>query len=196
MTNVKDQGACGSCWAFTGIAELESYFLWKHKLYLDLSEQQMVDCLPLIEGGNLGCGGGYLDSVGNYATKYPITNEKMYPYFGLDNPCNPIKTKTGKFRIRSYSFTTDCNNMALQLINLRPIGVCMMIDTQWNTYKSGVIPSCNLGPTSGHCVLLVGAKSDGTSDINNNYWIIRNSWGTDFGEDGFMRLYKDPSDLT
>jgi Papain family cysteine protease len=72
VTPVKSQGSCGSCWAFAGIAEIESYFLSKYKLFLDLSEQQMVDCLPAVQKGNLGCGGGFLDSVGYYASLYPI----------------------------------------------------------------------------------------------------------------------------
>ena len=67
ITNVKDQGSCGSCWAFAGIAEIESYFIKSHSLYLDLSEQQMVDCLPAVQRGNLGCSGGYLDSVWSFS---------------------------------------------------------------------------------------------------------------------------------
>lgn len=73
ITPVKNQGSCGSCWAFAGIGEIESYFLKQHKLFLDLSEQQMVDCLPAVQSGNLGCGGGLLDSVAYYATLYPIS---------------------------------------------------------------------------------------------------------------------------
>jgi len=57
----------------------------------------------------------------------------------------------------------------------------MNIDAQWDSYISGVIPNCNSVKLGGHCVLLVGAKSDGTSNVNTNYWIIKNSWGANFG---------------
>jgi C1A family cysteine protease len=58
-----------------------------------------------------------------------------------------------------------------------------------------VIPDCEDTKIGGHCVLLVGAKSDGTNNVAENYWIVRNSWGIGYGEYGFMRLYKDPADL-
>jgi cathepsin L len=67
------------------------------------------------------------------------------------------------------------------LLNNRPIGVCGRIGTEWKNYGSGVISTCD-GLRGGHCVLLVGAVSDGTSVNDNNYWRIRNSWGTGWGE--------------
>jgi C1A family cysteine protease len=73
VTPVKNQGSCGSCWAYAGLAEVESYFLKRQKLYLDFSEQQLVNCVPLMQRGNLGCGGGYLNSVAYYMTNYPVT---------------------------------------------------------------------------------------------------------------------------
>jgi len=196
VTSVKNQGACGSCWAFAGIAEIESYYLYKHKLYLDLSEQMMVDCLPTIQPSNLGCGGGYLDSVGIYAVRYPITTERMYPYNAVQSTCNSVRTGTGSYQINNYIFISDCNTLANTLLNLKPIGVCMVIDQQWQTYVSGVIPACNQALLGGHCVLVVGAASDGTATVATNYWIIKNSWGSAFGENGFMRLYRNSTDLT
>lgn len=79
-TNVKDQGTCGSSWAFAGIAEIESYFLKKHRLYLDLSEQQLIDCLPTQVNINAGCGSGKIDAVGYYSTLFPLSQERYYPY--------------------------------------------------------------------------------------------------------------------
>lgn len=69
-TNVKDQGICGSSWAFAGVAEIESYFLKKHQIYLDLSEQQLIDCLPAQASINVGCGSGTVDAVGYYSTLF------------------------------------------------------------------------------------------------------------------------------
>lgn len=76
------------------------------------------------------------------------------------------------------------------------MSICMNIDAQWDSYISGVIPNCNSVKLGGHCVLLVGAKSDGTSNVNTNYWIIKNSWGANFGEQGYMRLFRNPSDMS
>lgn len=198
VTPVKNQGSCGSCWAFAGIAEIESYFLKQHKLFLDLSEQQMVDCLPAVQSGNLGCGGGYLDSVSYYATLYPIAQEKYYPYKAVSGACSQARINQGKtFKIRSYVYIYDCLSLANTLLNYKTIGVCGGIGSSWRNYASGVVPNC-AGPSSigGHCVLLVGASSDGTSNAATNFWKIQNSWGTGWGEQGFMRLARNPADRT
>lgn len=60
----------------------------------------------------------------------------------------------------------------------------------------GVIPNCGQTTQGGHCVLLVGGMADGTTNVNSNYWKVKNSWGSNYGENGFMRLYRDLSDLT
>lgn len=194
ITNVKDQGSCGSCWAFAGIAEIESYFIKSHSLYLDLSEQQMVDCLPAVQRGNLGCGGGYLDSVGYYATLYPIAQEKYYPYTATQASCNNDRIAQGRtFQIHSYVYIYDCITLANALLTLKPIGICGAIDGQWQTYVSGVVASCGTS-VGGHCVLLVGGASDGTNNVQTNYWKIRNSWGVGWGEQGYMKLYRDYTD--
>jgi hypothetical protein len=157
----------------------------------------MVDCLPAVQSGNAGCGGGYLDSVGYYATLYPISQEKYYPYNANNNACSQTKIALGRtFKIRSYVYIYDCLTLANTLLINKPIGVCGSIDQQWQNYNSGVIPNCKQAIVGGHCILLVGAASDGTSTVANNYWKIRNSWGTGFGENGFMRLFRDVTDTT
>ncbi len=60
----------------------------------------------------------------------------------------------------------------------------------------GVIPNCGQTTQGGHCVLLVGGMADGTTNVNTNYWKVKNSWGNNYGEKGYMRLYRDPSDIT
>jgi C1A family cysteine protease len=80
VSPVKDQGACGSCWAFAGIADLESYYMKRHKMLLDLSEQQMVDCVTAVLPNTVGCSGGQGDSVAYYAVLFGVAQEKYYPY--------------------------------------------------------------------------------------------------------------------
>lgn len=83
------------------------------------------------------------------------------------------------------------------MINYKPIGVCGNIDSQWQNYASGVVPNCNSSKIGGHCVLLVAASADGANSNNgNNWWKIKNSWGTGWGESGLMRLYRDVTDKT
>jgi cathepsin L len=156
----------------------------------------MVDCLPIFQSGNKGCGGGFLDSVGSYASANGISQEKAYPYTAAQGTCNLDRINAGPtFSINSYVYIYDCVALANALLTLKPIGVCGDIDAQWQSYVSGVIPNCNSTYLGGHCVLLVGATSDGTSNVNNNYWKIKNSWGKTFGEAGFMRLYRDSTDI-
>lgn len=194
VTDVKSQGSCGSCWAFASIAEIESFYLWRHKLWLDLSEQQMVDCVPLLQTDNAGCGGGYLDSVSLYAVRYPVAEEAAYPYTAKEGACTEAKFMSSPYKITSYVFISDCVTLTNTLLSLRAVGVCMVIDSKWMSYKSGVIPDCSSTKEGGHCVLLMGAKSDGTSTVSENYWLIRNSWGKSYGEYGFMKLYRNPAD--
>lgn len=164
---------------------------------MDLSEQQMVDCVPLIQPSNLGCGGGYLDSVGLYAVKYAVATERNYPYIAAETgSCVTSKVSTGQYMINNYVFINDCNTLANTLLNTKPIGVCMTIDNKWSSYVGGVIPDCNSASLGGHCVLLVGAASDGGTATATNYWTIKNSWGTGIGEYGFYRLYRDPASST
>jgi len=156
----------------------------------------MVDCLPAVQSGNAGCGGGYLDSVGYYSVRFGIALERFYPYTATQVSCNSVKVAAGPtWNINSYVYVQDCLALANYLLNNRPLGVCGSVGNEWSGYSSGVMPTCD-EQLGGHCVLLVGAVSDGTDVVANNYWKIRNSWGTSWGESGYARLYRDPNDKT
>ena len=194
-TQVKNQGACGSCWAFAGIGEIESFFMARHKMSLDLSEQQMVDCVTAIIPQTLGCGGGQIDSVHYYAALLPIATEKYYPYTAKGGNCNNDRiTQSGGYRINSYTYISGCQLMTSTILNLRPFAVCGMVDDQWKTYKTGVLTTCNQGTPGGHCIMLVGVYSDGTTNVNTNYFKYQNSWGVGWGMQGYVNLYRDPAD--
>ena len=89
----------------------------------------MVDCLPAVQPGNSGCGGGYLDSVGYYSTQFPIAQEKYYPYTGKQVSCENAKIAAGKtFKINSYVYISDCLALTTTILNHKPVGVCGGID--------------------------------------------------------------------
>lgn len=190
VTSVKNQGTCGSCWAFSSIAEIESLFLYRHKMYLDLSEQQMVDCMNAVDNNTNGCNGGMMDSVEFYAAQYNIVEEKYYPYVEKDQACKQsVINLRGAFKINGYNYISGCTQTASTLLATRPYAVCGLVDNQWQNYGSGVISTCSTGSISGHCVLLVGAFSDGTSNINTNYFKYKNQWGYNWGMKGYIHLY-------
>ncbi len=105
------------------------------------------------------------------------------------------RVANAKYKINDYNRIVDCNTLTNTLLTMRPVGICLMVDTIFMSYISGVIPAYDATKkVGGHCVLLTGVKADGTTNVATNYWIVKNSWGTDFGEKGFMRLYRDPVD--
>lgn len=170
VTGVKNQGQCGSCWAFSATGVLESFFLFKGQSS-SLSEQQLVDCSR--PQGNQGCNGGWPSSALNYVKANGITTESAYPYAGRDQAC---KVQGGSFKISGYSSYSGCNGLTSG-ISSHPISVTVDA-TNWSPYRSGVFNNCKA--SINHAVLLVGV-------VGGN-WKIKNSWGTGWGESGYIRL--------
>lgn len=170
VTPVKNQGQCGSCWAFSAVGVTESFFLFKGQ-NTNLSEQQLVDCSR--PQGNQGCNGGWPHSALTYVQANGITSESAYPYVARDQQC---KTQGGAWKIAGYNSYSGCNGLSSQ-INNSPISVTVDA-TNWSPYKSGVFNNCATGIN--HAVLLTGV-------VGGN-WKIKNSWGTSWGEAGYIRL--------
>ena len=170
VSRVKNQGQCGSCWAFSATGVMESSALFAGKT-VDLSEQQLVDCSR--PQGNQGCNGGWPSNALKYVQAKGITTESAYAYVAKDQTC---KTDGGAFKISGQKSFSSCSGLSTQ-INNSPISVTVDA-TNWSTYKSGVFNNCKA--SINHAVLLVGA-------IGGN-WKIKNSWGTSWGEGGYIRL--------
>ena len=84
----------------------------------------MVDCVPAVQSGNKGCGGGYVDSVSFYSTQYPIAQEKYYLYTATQASCQNSKIAAGKtFKINSYVYISDCLALTTFILNHRPVAV-------------------------------------------------------------------------
>ena len=170
VTRVKNQGQCGSCWAFSAVGVLESWFLFKGQ-NTDLSEQQLVDCSR--PQGNQGCNGGWPKSALTYIQNNGITTQTAYPYVARDQAC---KTQGGAYKISGYTSYSGCNGLSSQ-INNSPVSVTVDA-TNWSPYRSGVFTNCATGIN--HAVLLVG--------VVGGAWKIKNSWGVGWGESGYIRL--------
>ncbi|XP_030228991.1 cathepsin L1 [Gadus morhua] len=191
VTEVKDQGYCGSCWAFSTTGAIEAQ-VYKHTGQLvSLSEQNLVDCSRPY--GTYGCGGAWMANAYDYVISNGLQSTDTYPYTSVDTqPCF-YESGLSVAHVRDYRFIPKGDEQALAdaVSTIGPITVAIDADhSSFMFYSSGIYeePACNSNNLS-HAVLLVGFGSDGGQD----YWIIKNSWGSSWGEGGFMRMARDGS---
>nr|AIG55698.1 secreted protein [Thraustotheca clavata] len=178
MPPIKNQGQCGSCWTFASVGAAEmAHCLVTGKL-LDLAEQQLVDCAS--DAGQ-GCQGGWPTKALEYITRNGVCTSRDYPYTASDGQCNNSCQKTKL----SIGQPVDIQGeSALQsALNKQPVSVVVEAGNDvWRNYQSGIVEQCP-GAQSDHAVIAVGYGSDG-----GDFFKIRNSWGTQWGEQGYMRL--------
>jgi len=183
VTGIKNQGQCGSCWAFSATGSTEGAWFLKNNKLVSLSEQQLVDCSGAY--GNYGCDGGLMDSAFQYIiANKGIDTEDSYPYTAADGDCafNPA---TVGATLASFKDITSQSETALQsAITARPVSVAIdASQSSFQFYSSGTYyePSCS--PTQlDHGVLAVGFDTDG------GFYIVKNSWGTDWGMSGYIQM--------
>jgi len=183
VTPVKDQGQCGSCWAFSTTGSTESIVFLKTGTLPSLSEQQLVDCSG--KEGNQGCNGGLMD----YGFQFIIDNkgiaaETAYPYTAKDGSCKAGQTSIAT--ITGFSDVPANSETALQAaITQQPIAVAVEADqNSFQFYTSGVMTAA-CGTALDHGVLAVGFGTDATG---GDYWIVKNSWGGSWGSNGYILL--------
>jgi len=187
VTPVKDQGQCGSCWAFSAVENVESVWILAGKSdnrTLRLSEQQVVDC-DTTDGG---CNGGDTPSAYEYIIKAGgLESEASYPYNADDNDCEFDKSKVVA-TISSYEYATKDNDEKLMQANLyswAPLSICVDAES-WQFYSGGVVTADQCGTDLDHCVQVVGY--DASKAQSTPFWIVRNSWNTDWGMNGYILL--------
>ena len=191
VTPVKDQAQCGSCWAFSTVGSLEgAYFLSSGKL-VSFSEQELVDCSSSY--GNQGCNGGLMDDAFKYVIDKGICKEKSYPYKAVDGSC---KKCTSVFKIKSFVDIIPNDESALaQAVYNQPVSIAIEADQSvFQFYSSGVLTSSECGTNLDHGVTLVGFGVD--SNTGKKFWKVKNSWGSSWGENGYIRLEKDIENKT
>jgi C1A family cysteine protease len=186
VTPVKNQGQCGSCWAFSTTGSTEAaYAIKKKKAAVGLSEQQLVDCSQA--QGNQGCEGGLMDQAFQYIiANKGIDSEADYAYTAQDGTCNQTKAKKKAATISSYTDVPAGDEVALaQAATLGPVSVAVEADQScFQFYSGGVLSDPSCGTQLDHGVLVTGYDHDASSGLD--YWVVKNSWGADWGLNGYL----------
>ena len=194
VSAVKDQGSCGSCWAFSTVANLEGLYYAGKNVMKTLSEQMLVDC----DTSDSGCNGGLMEYTFTWLKNNGgIMTDTDYPYKGTKQTCKSDKSKyvamkvTGYKKLGSSSSTwspVDEDQIKEFLYTTGPLAVALNANPL-QTYSSGVLDKTSAQCSSSginHAVTMVGYGYDSSSRLD--YWLVKNSWGKSWGESGYFRI--------
>jgi cathepsin L len=188
VSDVKDQGGCGSCWAFSAVETLESHLAIATGSSPKLSPQQIVSCSPNPQhcGGTGGCDGSTQPLAFAYTKTAGITTEANYPYTGRTGTCSESKIKPVAFNDGYAELTMNNYTELVTAAGTKgPISISIAASGfKFQFYGGGVLSGCN-DYVMDHAVQLVGYGTDSGKD----YWLVRNSWGN-WGEKGYIRMQR------
>lgn len=179
VSPVKDQGQCGSCWAFACTETAESAYALKHGNLPILAPQELVDCVKT----NYGCSGGMIDNTLEFILDNGLNEEKEYPYSARNGACHGTPTS---YKLEQCFDIPPGNELLLKdAVAHSPVVACIEADQRaFQFYRSGILKKNSCGTNLDHAIQVVGyGEENGVK-----YWIIRNSWGKSWGDNGFVRL--------
>jgi len=188
VTPVKNQGRCGSCWAFSATGAIEGAYAIATGKLVSLSEELLVQC----DGGNHGCRGGNMDRAFAYVEQDGLCTEADDPYTsggGTDGKCaGKSQTCHKAIKVTGISGVPSGDEKSLlSAVAKQPVSVSIEGDkSAFQLYKGGVLDNPACGTKLDHGVLIVGFGTDGGKD----YWKVKNSWGAGWGEKGYVRMVR------
>jgi C1A family cysteine protease len=175
---VQNQGQCGGCWAFAAAASFEAAYFNTQNTLLKFSEQASVDC----DRGNAGCNGGSPNTAVRFQKQYGLPLLSDYPYTARDGTCKLGSKKVAKALTYTYDYPSSEQDLR-SAVNVGVVYISVYANRDFMNYKNGVFsaPNCSTGPTN-HAIAVVGY------DAGHTYWKVRNSWGPNWGESGYIRM--------
>ena len=186
VTDVKDQQQCGSCWAFSAVGAIEGQHANVTGKLVSLSEQNLVDCS--YGYGCEGCGGGWPEAAMRYVEKNGgLDTEVSYPYTADDGSCAYNKSESGGYVTKTHNVTSgDMNALYSAIARIGPISVAIDAESDFQFYSAGIFSSTECSSEMlDHAVLAVGY---GISPGKQKYIIVKNSWGSDWGMNGYIYM--------
>jgi C1A family cysteine protease len=182
VTSVKHQGSCGSCYAYAAVANVESLYAIKYGTLLNLSEQQIVNC----DSTQFGCRGGHIGRVYNYIIRNGLGYESETPYVGRKQICTR-HTPIARIQGRKFAGSTSEQYIQSFLMKYGPLAAAVNADL-FKYYRGGVFryssSQCSVFKLN-HAVVIVGY---GVTSTGVKYYVIKNTWGPNWGENGYMRI--------
>jgi C1A family cysteine protease len=182
---IRDQGQCGSCWAFSSVCALEGAHYMATGTLAQFSEQQLVDCAG-VRYGNFGCNGGLQERAFSYYETHSAISRDAYPYTAQDGSCQYDSLSHAGVEVSTYvNSTPESSSQTKASLAQQPLSVSIEADKLvFQLYSTGVFDSTSCGTQLDHAVALVGYGTESGQD----YFILRNSWGSTWGESGYMKI--------
>jgi KDEL-tailed cysteine endopeptidase len=187
VTTVKDQGQCGSCWTFSSTGAMEGAWAIAKGQLIDLAEQELVDCAGL-KYGSMGCNGGQMEGAFKFIIENGQCAASSYPYTAKDGTCHSCSAVA---HATSCSDVKPNDQLSLKAaVAKQPVAVAIEADTKYfQSYSGGVLTSSSCGTSLDHGVLAVGYGEEN----GQKYWLVKNSWGTSWGEQGYVKIGRSES---